>query len=94
VALAKNNGRDYEARMKFQSSSMRHLRILTMLAAAAVTFPAAAQERASEPPLKSRDAKTAEAAAAAPTVDLKIEGVRNGLQIRVSPKDEALAPEV
>jgi hypothetical protein len=72
---------------------MRHLRILTMLAAAAVTFPAAAQERASEPPLKSRDAKTAEAAAAAPTVDLKIEGVRNGLQIRVSPKDEALAPE-
>jgi hypothetical protein len=75
--------------MKFQSSSMRRLRILTTLAAVTVTFSAAAQERASEPPLKSRDAKTAEAAA--PGVDLKIEGVRNGLQIRVLPKDEGLA---
>jgi hypothetical protein len=80
----------YEAGMKFQIS-MRHLRILTMLAASAVTLPAAAQEREAEPPLKSRDAKTAEAAA--PTVDLKIEGVRNGLQIRVLPKDERLTPE-
>jgi hypothetical protein len=51
-----------------------------------VTFPAAAQERGPEPQLKSRDAKTAEPAA--PAVDLKIEGVRNGLQIRVLPKDE------
>jgi hypothetical protein len=77
--------------MKFQFD-MRHLRILTMLAAGAVTFPAAAQERGPEPPLKSRDAKTAEAAAPT-TVDLKIEGIRNGLQIRVLPKDEGLKPE-
>ena len=62
-----------------------------MLAAATATFPAAAQEQASEPPLKSRDAKTA--APAAPTVDLKIEGVRNGLQIRVLPKAEGPAPD-
>src|SRR5688500_17095625 len=62
--------------MKFQFSG-RHIQTFTILAAVAVTFPAAAQERAPEPPLKSRDAKTAEAAA--PTVDLKIEGVRNGL---------------
>lgn len=70
---------------------MRHLRTLTMLAAVTVTFPAAAQERVPDPPLKSRDAKTAEAAA--PTVDLKIEGVRNGLEIRVLPKDDGLAPQ-
>ncbi len=70
---------------------MRRLQVLTTLAAVTVTFSAAAEERSSEPPLKSRDAKTAEAAA--PSVDLKIEGVRNGLQIRVLPKDEALAPE-
>ena len=63
-----------------------------MLAAVTVTFPAIAQERAPEPPLKSRDAKTAEAAAPAPTVDLKIEGIRNGLQIRVL-KDEGSAPQ-
>jgi hypothetical protein len=90
-ALAKVTRWDYEARMKFQSSSMRHLPIVTTLAAVTVTFSAAAQERASEPPLKSRDAKTAEPAA--PAVDLKIEGVRNGLQIRVLPKDEGIAPE-
>jgi hypothetical protein len=77
--------------MKFQSASKRHVQILTTLAAVTVTFSAGAQERASEPALKSRDAKTAEAAA--PTVDLKIEGVRNGLQIRVLPKEEGLAPE-
>ncbi len=65
--------------------------MFTTLAAVTVTFSAAAQERASEPPPKSRDAKTAEAAA--PSVDLKIEGVRNGLQIRVLPKEEGLAPE-
>jgi hypothetical protein len=70
---------------------MRHLPILTMLAAAAVTFPAAAEEQAPERPPQSRDAKTAEARA--PTVDLKIEGIRNGLQIRVQPKDEGLAPQ-
>jgi len=75
--------------MKFQSS-IRLRQILTTLAAVTVTFSAAAQERAPEPPLKSRDAKTAEAAA--PAVDLKIEGVRNGLQIRVLPKEEGLAP--
>jgi hypothetical protein len=63
-----------------------------MLAAGAVTFPAAAEERGSEAQPKSRDAKTAEAAAP-PTVDLKIEGIRNGLQIRVLPKDERLTPE-
>jgi len=61
-----------------------------MLAAVTMTLPAAAQEKAPEPPLKSRDAKTAEAAA--PGVDLKIEGVRNGLQIRVLPKEEGLVP--
>jgi hypothetical protein len=76
--------------MKFQFST-RRLHILSMLATVAVTFPAAAQERAAEPPLKSRDAKTAEAAP--PTVDLKIEGVRNGLQIRVLPKEEGRATE-
>src|SRR5690349_17161821 len=76
--------------MRFQSST-RHLRILTMLGAVTLTFPAVAQERATEPPLKSRDAKTTEAAT--PTVDLKIEGVRNGLQIRVLPKEEGRAPE-
>jgi hypothetical protein len=105
--------------MKFQFS-MGHLALLTMLAAGAVTFPAAAEERAPEPPLKSRDAKAAEAAAgnstpipaqdatpepagksrdakttsaAGPTVDLKIEGVRNGLQIRVLPKEDGPPPE-
>jgi hypothetical protein len=76
--------------MKFQFS-MRHLPILTMLAAGAVTFPAAAQERTSEPATASRDAKRAEPSP--PTVDLKIEGVRNGLQIRVQPKEEGVAPE-
>ena len=76
--------------MKFQFS-VRRLQILTMLAAVTATFPAAAQEPAPESPPKSRDAKTAERAA--PTVDLKIEGVRNGLQIRVLPKDEGLAPQ-
>ena len=76
--------------MKFQFC-VRRLQILTMLAAVTATFPAAAQEGAPEPPLKSRDAKTA--ASAAPGVDLKIEGVRNGLQIRVLPKDEGLTPE-
>ena len=90
-----------------------------MLAAGTVTLPAAAEERAPEPPLKSRDAKTAEAtmgnstgtsaaaapetagksrdakttSAAEPTVDLKIEGVRNGLQIRVLPKEDGTPPE-
>jgi hypothetical protein len=70
---------------------MRHLPFLTMLGAATVSFPAAAEEQAPEPPLKSRDAKTA--GSAAPGVDLKIEGVRNGLQIRVLPKDEGPAPQ-
>jgi hypothetical protein len=101
--------------MKFQFST-RHLPILTMLVASTVTLPAAAQERAGEPPLKSRDAKAAEPPAVnltpataqerapesplksrdaktaepvAPTVDLKIEGIRNGLQIRVLPKEPA-----
>lgn len=37
-----------------------------MLAAGTVTFPAAAQERAPEPPPKSRDAKTAEAGNSTP----------------------------
>jgi hypothetical protein len=71
---------------------MRHLRIFTMLAAVTLTFPAAAQEQTPEPTAKSRDAKSAEAAPPA-TVDLKIEGIRNGLQIRVLPKEEAPAPE-
>lgn len=62
-----------------------------MLAAVTVTFRATAQERAPEAPLKSRDAKTAEPTP--PTVDLKIEGVRNGLQIRVLPKEDGPAPE-
>jgi len=62
-----------------------------MLAAGTVAFPAAAEEQAPEPQLKSRDAKLAEPAAPV-TVDLKIEGVRNGLQIRVLPKEEGLAP--
>jgi hypothetical protein len=78
--------------MKFQSS-IRLRQILTMLAAVTVTFSAAAQERTPEPPLKSRDAKTAESSAPAPAVDLKIEGIRNGLQIRVQPKEEGRAPE-
>jgi hypothetical protein len=86
--LAKSDRWDYESGMKFQFS-IRDLRVLTMLAAVTVTLPAAAQERGSEPPLKSRDAKTA--GAAAPTVDLKIEGVGNGLQIRVLPKEEGPA---
>jgi hypothetical protein len=76
--------------MNFQSS-MRHVRILTMLAAVTVASSAAAQERATEPAQKSRDAKTTEAVP--PTVDLKIEGVRNGLQIRVLPKEEGPTPE-
>jgi hypothetical protein len=94
--------------MKFQFS-LGHLALLTMLAAGTVTFPAAAEERAPEPSLKSgnstatgeetppetagrsRDAKTT--SAAAPTVDLKIEGVRNGLQIRVLPKEDGPPPE-
>ena len=76
--------------MKFEFS-MRHFPILTILAAVTVTIPAAAEEQAPETPPKSRDAKTA--AAAGPGVDLKIEGVRNGLQIRVLPKDEGLTPE-
>jgi hypothetical protein len=87
--------------MKFQFS-LRGLQIVTMLTAVTATLPAAAQERgpeaplksperAAEPAMKSRDAKAAEPAP--PTVDLKIEGVRNGLQIRVLPKDEALTPE-
>ena len=63
-----------------------------MLAAVTVTLPAAAEEQAPpDAPQKSRDAKTA--AAAAPTVDLKIEGVRNGLQIRVQQKDDGLVPQ-
>lgn len=105
--------------MKFQYS-LGHLALLTMLAAGTVTFPAAAEERAPEPPLQSRDAKTAEAAAEnatptvakdaapesagksrdakttnlpGPTIDLKIEGVRNGLQIRVLPKEDGPQPE-
>src|SRR6185503_16610039 len=78
--------------MKFQFS-VRHLQVLTMLAAVTVTLPAAAQERAPEPALKSRDAKAAEPSAPAPAVDLKIEGIRNGLQIRVQPKEEGRAPE-
>jgi hypothetical protein len=90
-ALARSNHRDYETGMKFQFS-IRHLQLLTMLAAGAVTFPAAAQERAPETPLKSRDAKTAEPAPPT-TVDLKIEGIRNGLQIRVLPKEEGPAPQ-
>ena len=90
-----------------------------MLAAGTVAFPAAAEERAQEPPLKSRDAKTAEVtaessttpaverapegapksrdakttSAAEPTVDLKIEGIRKGLQIRVLPKEDSPPPE-
>ena len=62
-----------------------------MLAAVTATFPAAAEEQTPEP-AKSRDAKTAEPTPPA-TVDLKIEGIRNGLQIRVLPKDEAPAPQ-
>jgi hypothetical protein len=89
-ALATSNRWGYEAGMKFQSS-MRQLQSVTMLAAVAVTFPAAAQERVPEPPAKSRDAKSAEAMP--PTVDLKIEGIRNGLQIRVQPKEEGPAHE-
>jgi hypothetical protein len=52
--------------------------------------PIEAQERTADPAGQSRDAKTM--SATAPTVDLKIEGVRNGLQIRVLPK-EGPAPE-
>jgi hypothetical protein len=85
-----SNGGEYERGMTLQRS-MRHLRTLTVLAAVTATLPAAAQERVPDPPLKSRDAKTAEAAA--PAVDLKIEGVRNGLQIRILPKDDGLAPQ-
>jgi len=70
---------------------MRRLQLLTLLAGVTVTFSASAQDRASEPPTKSRDAKSAEAAA--PAVDLKIEGVRNGLQIRVLPKEEGPGPD-
>ena len=87
--LANSDDSDYEARMKFQSS-MRRPYMLTMLAAVTVTVPATAQE-APEGPLKSRDAKTSEARA--PAVDLKIEGVRNGLQIRVLPNEESPAAE-
>jgi hypothetical protein len=90
AALANSNHRGYESGMKFQFSA-RQAQMLTMLAAVTVTFPAAAEEQTPEPPTKSRDAKTAEAAA--PTVDLKIEGVRNGLQIRVLPKEEGPPPE-
>ncbi|MET0593076.1 MAG: hypothetical protein ABW133_10275 [Polyangiaceae bacterium] len=99
--------------MKFRLS-LGHLSLLTMLAAGTVAFPAAAEERAPEPPLKSRDAKTAEpttesvtstaaaerapeaasksrdaktTSAAEPTVDLKIEGLRKGMQIRVQKED-------
>jgi hypothetical protein len=70
--------------------SRGHLALLTMLAAGTVTFSASAEERAPEPAGTSRDAKTV--SATAPTVDLKIEGVRNGLQIRVLPKEEGPAP--
>jgi hypothetical protein len=48
--------------MKFQSS-MRHLPSLVLLAAVAVTCPAAAQERVAEPPPGLRDAKTSDAPA-------------------------------
>ena len=65
--------------------------MLTMLAGIAVTLPAAAQERAPEPPLKSLDAKTPEEPA--PTVSLKIKGVGNGLQIRVQSKEEGPATQ-
>jgi hypothetical protein len=62
-----------------------------MLAAVTLTLPAAAEEQAPQPQPKSRDAKTTEPAA--PAVNLKIEGVRNGLQIRVLPKEEGPAED-
>ena len=62
-----------------------------MLAVVTLTLPAIAEEKAPEPQPKSRDAKTTEPAA--PAVNLKIEGVRNGLQIRVLPKEEGPAKE-
>jgi len=76
--------------MMFQHA-LGPLRILSMLAAVTLTLPAIAEERAPEPQPKSRDAKTTEPVA--PAVSLKIEGVRNGLQIRVVPKEEGPAPE-
>jgi hypothetical protein len=81
---------------------MRRLQILTTLAAASAAFPAAAQERAHEPPLESqerapepqlesRDKKAADEPA--PSVNLKIKGLRDGLQIRVLSKEEGPATQ-
>ena len=89
-ALAMRGCTVYEAVMKFQCA-LGPVRFLSMLAAVTLTLPAVAQERAPAPELKSRDAKTTEPAA--PAVSLKIEGVRNGLQIRIVPKEEGPAPE-
>jgi hypothetical protein len=103
---------------------MGQLPLLTMLAVGTVTFSAAAQERATESPSRSREAKTIDAnapeppsnststttqdrasesaeksrdakttSATPPTVDLKIEGIRNGLQIRVLPKEDGTSPD-
>ena len=90
-----------KARMKLQSSK-RHLQILITLAAVSAALPAAAQERPSEPPresqerapepqLESRDVKKADEPA--PSVNLKIKGVRDGLQIRVLSKEEGSATQ-
>jgi hypothetical protein len=70
---------------------IRTLTPLVMLAAITAAIPAAAQERAPEPPVPSPGAKPAEASA--PPVNLVIQGVGNGLQVRVLSKDERPAAE-
>lgn len=63
-----------------------------MLGAVVVTCPAAAQERAAETELKSRDAKTTEAKP--PPVDGTILGLPERLQIGIPPKEDGQVREV
>jgi hypothetical protein len=67
-------------------SSTRRLQVLVTLAALSAVFPAAAEEQTTEPSPASRGAKTTDPSAS--PVNVVVEGVTDGVHVRVLSKDE------